>query len=217
MDEKIDILDERGEGTGRVAWKSEAHRDGLWHRCFHLWIVDPGDAAEGPSLLVQRRAPGKETWPNKLDVTAAGHLMAGESGLDGLRELEEELGLLVRPDEVIPLGTRRNELAIPAGMDREYQDVFLLVRRLVPSDLRLQEEEVASVARLRLGDVERLCEGEGVPLEEWTGGEGLESTAKIEDFVPGGDRYLPLVARAAKKILNGEQANDAFRDGVREG
>ena len=117
MDEKIDILDELGEKTGRVAWKSEAHRDGLWHRCFHLWIVDPGDASEGPSLFVQRRALGKETWPNRLDVTAAGHLMAGESGLDGLRELEEELGLLVGTNEVTSLGTRRNELAIPAGMD----------------------------------------------------------------------------------------------------
>lgn len=216
MDEKIDILDERGEKTGRVAWKSEAHRDGLWHRCFHLWIVDPGEDFDGPHLFVQRRASGKETWPNKLDVTAAGHLMAGESGLDGLRELEEELGLLVRADEVTPLGTRVNELEIPVGMDREYQDVFLLIRRLAPSDLRLQEEEVASVARLKLGDVERLCEGEEVPLEEWAGGEGLKSKASIHDFVPGEDRYLPRVARAARKVLNGEEAGDTFPDGPRE-
>lgn len=214
MDEKIDILDERGEKTGRVVWKSEAHRAGLWHRCFHLWIVDPGDASEGPSLFVQRRAPGKETWPNRLDVTAAGHLMAGESGLDGLRELEEELGLLVGADEVTPLGTCRNELAIPAGVDREYQDVFLLVRNLAPSDLRLQEEEVASVARLRLRDVEGLCEGEQVPLEEWVGGERLESRADIRDFVPGEDRYLPRVARAARKVLNGEEAGNTFSDGT---
>src|SRR3712207_8255742 len=50
VDERVDILDAGGRPTGRIAWKSEAHRDGLWHRCFHLWICDP----EGPYLLVQR-------------------------------------------------------------------------------------------------------------------------------------------------------------------
>ena len=211
MDEKIDVLDERGEGTGRVVWKSEAHRTGLWHRCFHLWIVDPGDGLDVPAaLLVQRRASGKDTWPDKLDVTAAGHLMAGESGLDGLREVEEELGLSVGPDDVVALGTRRNELEIPAGMDREFQDVFLLVRRIEPSDLRLQTEEVACVSRLRLDDVEGLCEGEVVPMEEWVDGEVRAATARVSDFVPGEDGYLLSVARAAREVLAGGGAKDTF-------
>ena len=212
MDEKIDILDERGAKTGRIAWKSEAHRTGLWHRCFHLWIVDP----DGPFLFVQRRASGKETWPDRFDVTAAGHLVAGESGLDGLREVEEELGLSVGPDEVAPLGTRSNELEIPAGMDREFQDVFLLVRRLAPTDLQLQREEVASVGRLRLEDVEGLCAGEEVPVEEWADGKRRASKARIEDFVPGEDGYLLRVARAARKVLDGEGAEDAFSGGSRK-
>ena len=204
MDEKIDVLDERGQKTGRVAWKSEAHRMGLWHRCFHLWIVAPGGGGpHGPFLFVQRRASGKETWPDKLDVTAAGHLTAGESELDGLREVEEELGLCVGGGDVVALGTRRNELEIPAGTDREFQDVFLLVRRLEPSDLRLQREEVAAVARLRLDDVEGLCGGEAVPAEEWTDGEVRAASARIEDFVPGEDRYLLGVARAARRVLAG--------------
>lgn len=210
MDEKIDILDERGEKTGRVAWKSEAHRTGLWHRCFHLWIVDPGEEPEAPYLFVQRRASGKETWPDRFDVTAAGHLMAGESGLDGLREVEEELGLPVGPGDVVPLGTRRNELGIPAGMDREFQDVFLLVRRLAPADLRLQREEVASVARLRLEDVEGLCGGEAVTVEEWIDGERRASKAGIGDFVPGEDGYLLGIVRAVRKVLAGEGAGDTF-------
>lgn len=210
MDEKIDVLDERGEKTGRVVWKSEAHRVGLWHRCFHLWIVDPGGDPDGPFLFVQRRASGKETWPDKLDVTAAGHLMAGESGLDGLREVEEELGLSVGSGDVVALGTRRNELEIPAGMDREFQDVFLLVRRLEPSNLRLQKEEVASVARLRIGDVEGLCGGESVPVQEWADGEVRESRARIEDFVPGEDGYLTRIVRAARKALAGEPVGETF-------
>ena len=210
MDEKIDVLDERGGKTGRVAWKSEAHRTGLWHRCFHLWILDPGDGSESPHLLVQRRASGKETWPDRLDVTAAGHLMAGEGGLDGLREVEEELGLSVTGDDVLALGIRRNELEIPAGMDREFQDVFLLVRRLSPGDLRLQREEVASMTRIPLDSVATMCGGKAVPAEEWADGEVRPSRARIEDFVPGEDGYLLRVAQACHRALAGEGVGETF-------
>ena len=128
MDERIDVLNPRGGKTGRVTWKSEAHRRGLWHRCFHCWIVAPEEPSGGPYFFVQRHAADKETWLDKLDVTAAGHLAAGERVLDGLRELEEELGLRVEPEELIPLGTRRIEQEISAGCDREFHEVFLLVR-----------------------------------------------------------------------------------------
>ncbi len=203
MDERIDILNERGEKTGRVAWKSEAHRAGLWHRCFHCWIFSPETESGGPYLFVQRRASGKETWPDRLDVTVGGHLGAGEVPLDGLREVEEELGLKVTPDELIPLGPRKVELQIPAGLDREFQDVFLLVRPLAPDDLRLQEEEVAAVVSLRLADVEALCGGAGVQAEEWTGGETKSIQASLAEFVPGEDGYLLRVARAARTVLAG--------------
>lgn len=203
MDEKIDVLDGRGEKTGRIVWKSEAHRVGLWHRCFHCWILSPETESVGPYLFVQRRAPGKETWPDRLDVTVGGHLGAGEEPLDGLREVEEELGLKVMSDELILLGTRRAELQIPAGTDREFQDVFLLVRPLTPGDLRLQEEEVAAVVRLRLSDVEALCEGAEVRAEEWAGGETRSIQVSLADFVPGEDGYLSRAARAARTVLAG--------------
>ena len=98
VDEKIDVLDARGLMTGEVTWKSEAHRLGLWHRCFHCWIVSPETSTGGPYLFVQRRATGKETWPDRLDVTVGGHLGAGEEALNGIREVEEELGSRLRPE-----------------------------------------------------------------------------------------------------------------------
>lgn len=205
MDEKIDILDSRGEMTGEVAWKSEAHRLGLWHRCFHCWIAAPKTPSGGPYLFVQRRAAEKETWPDRLDVTVGGHLGAGEETLDGLREVEEELGLKVGTGELIPLGTRRAELEIPAGLDREFQEVFLLVRSLSLEDLRLQEEEVAAVVRLLLDDVEALHEGSEVLAEEWREGEMSPVSVRLADFVPGEDGYLLWAARAARDVLAGRR------------
>jgi len=206
MDEMVDVLDERGEKTGEVAWKSEVHRAGLRHRCFHCWILDPN----GPYLFVQLRAAGKDTWPDLLDVTAAGHLRAGEGALDGLREVEEELGLLVRPEELLPLGTRKIERAIPGGLDREFQETFLLVRELSPPDLRLQEEEVAALVRLDLEDVEALHEGAEVPVEEWTAGGTRPARTRLSDFVPEEDAYLLRVARAAREVLAGDGPGRIF-------
>lgn len=200
VDEKVDVLNERGESTGRVSWRSEAHRMGLWHRCFHCWIAAPGTA--GPYLFVQRRAAGKDTWPNKLDVTVGGHLEAGESTLEGgLREVEEELGLTASINELIPLGTRKMEKQIPAGLDREFQEVFLLIRPLSPGDLRLREEEVAAVIRLQLDDVEALYEGAKILAEEWVAGETRPASVLLTDFILDEDGYLPWAARAARAAL----------------
>ena len=208
MDEKIDILDASGNPTGRVAWKSEAHRQGLWHRCFHCWIS--GTDSEGPYLLVQRRAATKDTWPGRLDVTAAGHLAAGETTLDGLRELDEELSLTPDPGRLIPLGTRRIEQEIPQGRDREFHEVFLLLDQSAPKDLRLQEEEVESIVRISLEDAEKLCAGETVPAREWKGDESFDTQASLEDFVPNDDGYLGRVARAARKALAGSTPDRIF-------
>jgi ADP-ribose pyrophosphatase YjhB (NUDIX family) len=142
------------------------------------------------------RQAGRDRW---------GHLGAGEEALEGgLRELGEELGLQVAPEDLIPLGTRRVELEIPAGIDREFQEVFLLVRSLSPKDLRLQKEEVAAVARLRLDGVEALCKGSEVLAEEWTGGKTAPVSVRLADFVPDEDGYLLRAAWAVRNVLAGE-------------
>ncbi|SMC07445.1 Isopentenyldiphosphate isomerase [Rubrobacter radiotolerans DSM 5868] len=202
----MDILDERGEKTGETRLKSEAHRDGLWHRCFHCWIVrpgPPGKEAEEATLLLQRRASVKDTWPGLLDVSVGGHLSSGESPLDGRREIHEELGLSVGPERLIPLGERRVERRIPQGTDREFHEVFLLLDGTHPLDLRLQPEEVDSVVEVRLRDAARLAAGESVPATEHrvAAGESRERSISLNDFVAGDGEYLAGVVRAAEATL----------------
>lgn len=207
MDELVDILHPSGEPTGKIALKSEAHRRGLYHRCFHCWISDP----EKGLLFVQRRAQHKETWPGRLDTTAAGHLAAGEMALDGLRELEEELGLKPEPERLVRLGTRRVEQDIPAGTDREFHDVFLLLQSLSPDMVKLQKEEVGALLGLRLHDVERLYAGETVGAEQWTADGAVGGTeVRLEEFVPNEDRYALTVARAVAAHLSGEPVERTF-------
>lgn len=209
MDEWIDVLDEAGTKTGGTVLKSEAHRLGLWHRCFHCWIFGT-DETDGPYLLVQRRAAAKDTWPGYLDATAAGHLAAGEEAMDGLREVEEELGLRVTPDRLVPLGTRRIELEIPAGIDREFHDVFLLHDNTPPENLRLQREEVEAVVRIWLQDVEGLRGAEPTPAREYPAGEPFDVRISLREFVPRTDDYLMLMAAAARRALSGSRIERLF-------
>jgi len=208
VEERLDILDGSGRPTGEVVLKSEAHRLGLWHRCFHCWICGSGPA--GPYLLIQRRAAEKDTWPGYLDVTAAGHLAAGEETVDGLREVEEELGLRVEPERLAHLGTRRVEQEIQGGCDREFHEVFLLIDATPPWDLRLQKEEVEAVFRLDLDDVEALYEAGSAPAREYS--EGMDSATRIHiaEFVPQDEDYLRSVAGAARLLLSGGRPGQVF-------
>jgi isopentenyldiphosphate isomerase len=207
MEEILDVLSPSGNPTGEVVPKSEAHRRGLYHRCFHCWVCDPA----GGRLLAQRRSAAKKTWPGRLDTTAAGHLSSGEGILDGLRELEEELGLRVSPERLIPLGRRRVEKEHPEGYDRELHGVFLLLDTTPPAELELQREEVESVVSIRLEDVERLYEGEEIEVEEFVNGEELVTYGvSLGDFVPNEDFYLLRVAQAARGILSGREPERVF-------
>ena len=76
---------------------------------------------------------------------------------------------------------------------------------LSQEDLRLQEEEVAAVVRLRLDDVEALCEGSEVSAEECAGGKTTPVSVRLADFVPGEDDYLLWAARAIRGVLDGRR------------
>ena len=186
---------------GEVVAKSEAHRLGLWHRCFHCWIC--GSDAAGPYLLLQRRAATKDTWPGYLDITAAGHLSAGEETLDGLREIREELGLQVDPERLVPLGTVRVEQQLPAGYDRELHEVFLLHDNTSPEELRLQKEEVESVYRLDLDDVATLYDTGTAPAREYKQGRTSTTRIHLTEFVPKNEDYVAQIAGAARQLLSG--------------
>ena len=145
-------------------------------------------------------------------MTAAGHLQSGEEPLDGgLRELEEELGLVkVDPARLVPLGTRRIEQEIPGGCDREFHEVFLLFDPTPPEDLRLQEGEVEAVLRMGLLDAEALGDRASVSAEEYAKGRISATRVHLSDFVPNKDEYLCRVAGAARRFLAGESPGQVF-------
>jgi isopentenyldiphosphate isomerase len=120
-DELFDVLDELGLPTGETKERALVHRDGDWHRSFHLWIIK-----DGMNVLFQRRSHKKDLEPNKLDVTVGGHFGAGETLLEVVREVEEEIGLKVQLKDLHYLETRQGERHYEYAVDREFIDVYAL-------------------------------------------------------------------------------------------
>jgi isopentenyldiphosphate isomerase len=196
--ELVDVLDEDGHPARRVE-RGVAHRDGLWHRSLHCWLV----TGEG-AILVQRRSADRAHWPGQLDISAAGHVLAGEPWRAALREAREELGLTLTDVEVIDAGERREVLRAPGMLDRE------LVRTVFArSDQPLEEyrlgPEVAALIAIGLDDADALFAADRSTVRcpaTSAGGTGIVSVTATEFVARPSDYYRAVVDRA-RRVLAG--------------
>jgi isopentenyldiphosphate isomerase len=156
--ELFDLYTRDGAPLGVAKPRAEVHRDGDWHRSVHVWIwsVVRGE----PAIVLQRRSAAKDTWPRALDVAVAGHVRAGETIAATLREAEEEIGLAVRPEDLVRLGLRRRADRRPGVNDNELQEIFA---RMEPAEilaLRPSPAELESLVAVPLRDAAAvLCDG----------------------------------------------------------
>lgn len=203
-EELFDIYDEQLRPLG-TATRADTHANGYWHRTFHCWLT----RREGNNRFVrfQLRQAGKDTNPGCYDITAAGHLTAGETVREAVRELEEELGVKAEFEQLIPLGQIREQASGDVNgvpfIDREVSDVFGLVCSVPLTELQLQPEEVAGVYEADLDELIALFEGVvdevtafGVELVDETGRlVQAQRSVKANQFVPRETAYYACVLR----------------------
>lgn len=141
MTELLDVLDENGNKTGEVKTKSEIYKNGDWHRSVHIWVIN-----DNQELLVQKRNPFKKTFPNLWAISAAGHVIAGESSIEsGLRELKEELDIDATEEELEYLFTVKRVQPHEKSYIRVFDDVYLLHRNIDVNHTKLQVEELTDI------------------------------------------------------------------------
>ena len=158
MSEILDIFNEKMELIG-TAPRDVVHKEGYWHQTFHCWILTSHDNCN--YLLVQKRAEFKKNAPNKLDISAAGHLLSGETKEDGIREVQEELGIYVDFDKMVDLGLRISASGIPGTKcNREFCHVVLLEDNTPLLDHNLQESEVSALVEIPIQEGLKLFAGE---------------------------------------------------------
>lgn len=148
--EYLDIVDENGEPTGVVKERSLVHRDGDLHRTSHVWILRHKKNG-GFDVLLQKRSQEKDSFPGCYNISAAGHIDAGDGYVESaLRELKEELGLIVFEEELEECMVRRvankNIFRGKEFIDNQVSKVYRLIRDDLEIDkLSLQKEEVEEV------------------------------------------------------------------------
>ena len=140
MEEMFDVLNEWGEYTGEVASRDRCHTEGLWHRAVYGFVIDKNE-----NVLLQKRSANKKAWPNMWDVTVDGHVDAGEFGRQALiREAKEELGLDITDDDIKYL-VGSTSIDTAKGINKHFNECYMILKDVDVSDIKLQEEEVSEV------------------------------------------------------------------------
>ena len=174
--EMIDITDESGTPLGYALPRPEVHREGHWHKTVHVWLWNTAG-----KILVQKRSATKGSYPSRWDVSSAGHISAGDSPLNAaVREVHEELGIMLHSRELVPLGERKQTAAFPERgyVDNEIAVIFAARCDEEIAAMALQEAEVSAVA--------------------WISPAELTEGSATEAFVPHGSEYPLIVAYVGK-------------------
>ena len=152
MDELIDILDSKGNYTGKIELKSHAHHMGLFHATVHVWFY----TKEG-NILIQQRGHDKDMHPMLWDVSVAGHIGAGEEiEASAIREVAEEIGLKLEKEQLQKIGVFKSiQKHVEDLTDCEFHHTFVCELQLPLSQFKKQESEVEA---LNLISVEKFHE-----------------------------------------------------------
>lgn len=150
MKELIDVFDENWNPTGEILEKNEAERQGKWHRAAHIWIVNPYG-----ELLFQLRSPHMKSWPNMWDISAAGHVRAGETVIEGgIREMYEELGIKITEDQLTEY--TRNE----SPKNQHLHTEFIIKLDLPIDAFVFNDHEVVRVKYIPWRDIAKMSDEE---------------------------------------------------------
>ena len=149
MREVLDLRKEDGSRKGETKERELVHRDGDLHGTSHVWLVRKNKKS-GYDVLLQKRSDDKDSFPGCYDISSAGHLPAGADYRESaVRELEEELGIAVSPEDLRFLGMHegdvKEEFYGKPFHNHEISAIFILEKNIEPEGMCLQKEEVSGV------------------------------------------------------------------------
>ena len=168
----FDMYKDRPVPTGHQKARAAVHKDGDWHRSVHIWLVD---FSKG-TIALQKRSPNKDTFPNRFDISAAGHVEAGvlNSRETAVRELAEELGIddIQNPNEELKFAFTCPAEQAGLGGCNCYEDVYFLERSEEQCHVKLGKAEVTAFKWMPIQKLERVLRD------------------RDDEYVPRVDQYL---------------------------
>jgi isopentenyldiphosphate isomerase len=182
MEEYIDIVTKNGLPTGKSALKSDIHSKGHYHNTVHIWLY----TKKGEVLLAQRAA-SKPICPLLWDVSAAGHINAGEPiEQAAIREAEEEIGLTLTEKDLHKIGVNKCFQTYPNGIvDNEFHHTFISELQVGISALKPNENEVKAVKLVSFDEFQRL----------------IDAISSNNHFVASNKPYYQFVLKSIKETV----------------
>lgn len=160
MEELIDVLNEDGTKTGEIVTRREVHEKGLWHRIVVIVILDK----EG-HLLMQQRSKHVKINPEKWDISAAGHVSAGQTSIEAaIREVKEEVGLEIKSEELTYITTYCEPTRKQGDIiDNQFYDFYIVIKANINmANVKMQKSEVENVKLCDLKEVKDKLENKMV-------------------------------------------------------
>lgn len=203
--EMIKIYDEQKNPLG-ITSRDIVHQKGYWHDTFHCWFLKNENNID--YIYFQLRSKVKNDFPNLLDITAAGHILANETVGEGIREIKEELGMDVSMEDLELIGVIKDCIITENFIDKEFGNVYMYRVNKEPV-YKLQKEEVSGIVRTKFKNFydfvfEKRTEITVNGFIINTYDEKLEITKSVtkEDFVPHSGSYLKDVVTIIKNVMD---------------
>lgn len=136
--------------------RSEVHRKGYWHRTSHIWVIN-----DKKEILCHKRSLLKDVSPGNWDPYFGGHFGPKSSYLEGaITELQEEIGLKVKPEELALYKIYKNKTNI------EFQGIYVYSWNGDSKQLTFEKEEIDEVAWYTIAEIQK--ETSSVENKKWS-------------------------------------------------
>jgi len=143
----VQVVDEHDRPVNG-ATKDEIWKQGHWHRIVRIMVED----AQG-RLLLQKRAPHKQPYPDRWDNSAAGHVDQNETyEAAARRELAEELG--IERAELEPVDTFKSQKMYEWRKLNRFNKTFRVV--VNPNEVHVDDPDIAEVRWMTIPDIRQL-------------------------------------------------------------
>lgn len=146
--EKHELVDEKGNNTGKILTHIEARYPNNVPDGYYIPVVGVVIINDENEILLQKRSRFKRANPSKWGI-CGGKVDLGETPIDaGIRETLEEIGILLKKDELKFLSMDTNE--------KSHFTVYYVKKNVDVNECKIQEEELEEVRYFKIEELEEL-------------------------------------------------------------
>lgn len=146
QEELLTQVDEKNQVVGGISRKEAHGKGGIYYRTIYVLIIN-----EKGEVLVQKRSPTKDLYPDCWDISVGGHVDFRKSYEEtAVREVGEEMGIKITETDLVYKG----EVLVKLPKSKEFFYVFEY--HIKPGDKIISvKEEVAETGWMTIPEIKK--------------------------------------------------------------